>query len=128
MSIDPLFGLRIRRLPPQREGQNRRSTARVLKMFEDRLKSFKTVPEPGSSGGVLRQIDAWYGAKPTSSEGAATPPPPLPRQNRQERPLEGGEDSGGPDTGEDPTKPQSNRVKRVSNGVNADATPAVGEK
>ncbi len=128
MSIDPLFGLRIRRQPPQREGQTRRSTARVLKIFEDRLKSFKAVPASESTGGVLRQNDACQGGKPTSSEGSATSSPTPPLQNRQERPLEGDEDSRRPDTRTNDRCPELNDVKRVLKGVNPEPIPAVGEK
>jgi hypothetical protein len=102
MPVDPLFGLRIRRPPPHRDGQIRRSSARVLKKFEECLKRLNPVPDLDPSSGVLRQNDPDQGGEPRSLDRSSTPLPTPSIQNRQETPLEGGGDSGRPDAGPPP--------------------------
>lgn len=99
MSSDPLFGLRIRRQPPQREGQTRRSTARVPKKFEECLKRSNLITDSDPSSGVLRQNSADHGSEPPPLEVSATPSLTPSLQNRQETALKGGDDSQRPDTG-----------------------------
>lgn len=91
MATDPFFGLRIRRPPPHRDSQSPRSGGRIPKMFEERLKSLKTELDADPLSGVLRQNHpSEVAGHPLS--GCPAPPDKMdPLQNRQERPLEGGE-------------------------------------